>query len=143
MPNRDIEVFVRLKNKFTSELHEVEAEIIKLQMDLAPLEQRRSELNDILDGTIDTTVDVVLVPFEDEEEAAPRKSSKAKPEIPSPEVRLLAYLKKNPGSDRQTIMPAINVDGETYKLLVSKLARRGIIVNKGSKRHGEWHLVEA
>jgi hypothetical protein len=121
MDSRKITQFVKVREELTAELENVEAEIMELSSQMTALMARSEELRSILG------------------QFAPKKTSN----IGDRTQLLVTFVRDNPGCNRQDILAGVEAKTESSVIsLIGRASYLGLIENRGTRRHSEWHLTE-
>lgn len=110
--------------KYRTQLQE---ELTRLKQQISLLTARQEELQDVLaGGPIDESEAVVETEL-----------------VGTTEELLLDYLEKNQNATRVDLTDFFSgtLDARQLTNLLSRLSKRGVIANKGTKRNSRWHLA--
>jgi predicted HTH transcriptional regulator len=136
MNNKTLETYIEARAQVEGEIIRLDGQIAALKDELKLLETELAELNEALNGQVPTRFTLKR-----DKEATPEQRRPVPVNLFNSQARdLVAYLKKSPGVDRQTIQIALGLDEQTARNLVSRMSKRGAIENRGNKRYAKYYV---
>jgi predicted nuclease with TOPRIM domain len=135
MNNKTLQIYIEARAQVEGEIISLDGRIAALKDELKELETELAELNEALNGQVPTRYTLTR-----HKEETPVKRPVPVNLFNSQARDLVAYLRKSPGVDRQTIQVALGLEENEAKNLVSRMSKRGAIENRGNKRYAKYYV---